>query len=149
MTVTERDELGKFLAGLHQTRLAFEDAYASSRIKETVAMNPQGQYALALRCILLEKELVALRGQAGAKQPVDADPGPTAPLRFLGVTLGDWSVNAKPLPKPGDASEAAVKPAIPAYLLLEEKAIHFLGHNAMKVWAFIALLTFLVVHFKG
>ena len=149
MTVTERDELAKFLAGLHQTRLAFENAYASSRIRETVAMNPQGQYALALRCILLEKELVALRSQAGEKPVADADSLRTAPLQFLGVTLGDWSVNAKPLPKPGDPAESLVKPAIPAYLMLEEKAIHFLGNNAMKVWTFILFLTFLVVHFKG
>ena len=149
MTVTERDELAQFLAGLHQTRLAFENAYASSRIRETVAMNPQGQYALALRCILLEKELLALRSQAGVKHVADADPVQTAPVRFLGVTLRDWNVNAKPLPKPGDPSEPAVKPAIPAYLMLEEKAIHFLGNNSMKVWTFILFLTFLVVHFKG
>ncbi len=149
MTVTERDELAKFLAGLHQTRLAFEDSYASSRIRETVAMNPQGQYALAMRCILLEKELVALRGQAGAKPVADADHEQPGPLRFLGVTLGDWSVNAKPLPKPGTSTEPGVQPAIPAYLLLEEKAVQFLGNNAMKVWAFIVLLTFLLVHFKG
>ena len=116
MTVTERDELAKFLSGLHQTRLAFEDSYASSQIRETVALNPQGQYAMTMRCILLEKELAALRGQSQS---------PTPPLQFLGATLGDWNVNARPMPKSAAVAGAAATADIPLHLLMEEKAINF------------------------
>jgi len=140
MTVTERDELAKFLSGLHQTRLAFEDSYASSQIRETVALNPQGQYAMTMRCILLEKELAALRGQSQS---------PTPPLQFLGATLGDWNVNARPMPKSAAVAGAAAKADIPLHLLMEEKAINFLGNNPFKVWTFILFLTFLVVRYKG
>jgi len=140
MTVTERDELAKFLSGLHQTRLAFEDSYASSQIRETVALNPQGQYAMTMRCILLEKELAALRGQSQS---------PTPPLQFLGATLGDWSVNASPMPKSAAVAGGAVKADIPLHLLMEEKAINFLGNNPFKVWTFLLVLTFLVVRFKA
>jgi len=140
MTVTERDELAKFLSGLHQTRLAFEDSYASSQIRETVALNPQGQYAMTMRCILLEKELAALRGQSQS---------PTPPLQFLGATLGDWNVNARPMPKSAAVAGAAAKADIPLHLLMEEKAINFLGNNPFKVWAFLLLLTVLVVRFKA
>jgi hypothetical protein len=140
MTVTERDELAKFLSGLHQTRLAFEDSYASSQIRETVALNPQGQYAMTMRCILLEKELAALRGQSQS---------PTPPLQFLGATLGDWNVNARPMPKSAAVAGAAAKEAIPLHLLMEEKAINFLGNNPFKVWTFLLFLTFLVVRFKA
>ena len=140
MTVTERDELAKFLSGLHQTRLAFEDSYASSQIRETVALNPQGQYAMTMRCILLEKELAALRGQSQS---------PTPPLQFLGATLGDWNVNARPMPKSAAVAGAAAKADIPLHLLMEEKAINFLGNNPFKVWTFILFLTFLVVRYKA
>jgi len=140
MTVTERDELAKFLSGLHQTRLAFEDSYASSQIRETVALNPQGQYAMTMRCILLEKELAALRGQSQS---------PTPPLQFLGATLGDWNVNARPMPKSAAVAGAAAKADIPLHLLMEEKAINFLGNNPFKVWTFLLFLTFLVVRFKA
>ena len=140
MTVTERDELAKFLSGLHQTRLAFEDSYASSQIRETVALNPQGQYAMTMRCILLEKELAALRGQSQS---------PTPPLQFLGATLGDWNVNARPRLKSAAVAGAAAKADIPLHLLMEEKAINFLGNNPFKVWAFLFLLTVLVVRFKA
>jgi len=140
MTVTERDELAKFLSGLHQTRLAFEDSYASSQIRETVALNPQGQYAMTMRCILLEKELAALRGQSQSPSP---------PLQFLGATLGDWNVNARPMPKSAAVAGAAAKADIPLHLLMEEKAINFLGNNPFKVWTFLLFLTFLVVRFKA
>jgi len=140
MTVTERDELAKFLSGLHQTRLAFEDSYASSQIRETVALNPQGQYAMTMRCILLEKELAALRGQSQSPSP---------PLQFLGATLGDWNVNARPMPKSAAVAGAAAKADIPLHLLMEEKAINFLGNNPFKVWTFILFLTFLVVRYKA
>jgi hypothetical protein len=140
MTVTERDELAKFLSGLHQTRLAFEDSYASSQIRETVALNPQGQYAMTMRCILLEKELAALRGQSQS---------PTPPLQFLGATLGDWNVNARPMPKSAAVAGVPAKADIPLHLLMEEKAINFLGNNPFKVWAFLLLLTVLVVRFKA
>jgi hypothetical protein len=149
MTVTERDELATFLAGLHQTRLAFEDAYASSRIRETVALNPQGQYAMTMRCILLEKELAALRGQAHSPALGDGDHALTPPLTFLGATLGDWNVNARPTPKPDAVAGTAAKADIPVHLLMEEKAINFLGNNPFKVWTFILFLTFLVVRYKG
>jgi hypothetical protein len=149
MTVTEREELAKFLAGLHQTRLAFEDAYASSRIKETVSLNPQGQYAMTMRCILLEKELAALRGQSQSPALGNGDHALTPPLTFLGATLGDWSVNAQPIPKSAAVAGPAAKADIPLHLLMEEKAINFLGNNPFKVWTFILFLTFLVVRYKG
>jgi hypothetical protein len=121
---------------LHQTRLAFEDSYASSQIRETVALNPQGQYAMTMRCILLEKELAALRGQSQL---------PTPPLQFLGATLGDWNVNARPMPK----SAAAAKADVPFHMMMEEKWMRFLSNNPFKVWTFLLFLTFLVVRFKA
>ena len=152
MTVTERDELATFLAGLHQTRLAFEDSYASSRIRETVALNPQGSYAMTMRCILLEKELATLRGQAQPPALGDADLALTRPLTFLGSTLGDWSVNARPMPKPahvaGNTAKAA-KAEVPFHMMMEEKGMRFLSNNPFKVWAFLLLLSVLVVRFKA
>jgi len=156
MTVTERDELAKFLSGLHQTRLAFEDSYASSQIRETVALNPQGQYAMTMRCILLEKELAALRGQAQASDSGNRDHALTPPLQFLGATLGDWSVNARSMPKPanvaGNVAGNAVKAAkadVPFHMMMEEKGMRFLSNNPLKVWAFLLLLSVLVVRYKG
>ena len=140
MTVTERDELAKFLSGLHQTRLAFEDSYASSQIRETVALNPQGQYAMTMRCILLEKELAALRGQSQS---------PTPPLQFLGATLGDWSVNARSIPKPPHVGGNAAKADVPFHMMMEEKGMRFLSNNPLKVWAFLLLVSVLVVRFKA
>jgi hypothetical protein len=148
MTLVERDELAQFLAGLHQTRLPCEDAYASAQIRETVAMNPQGHYAMALRCILLEKELATVRGQVQAPSSGQSDHGLTPPLQFLGATLGDWSLNARPQPKPAAASGAAGTAAIPFYMLLEEKGMRFLSNNPLKIWTFILFLSFLVVRFK-
>jgi hypothetical protein len=148
MTVTERDELAKFLSGLHQTRLAFEDSYASSQIRETVALNPQGQYAMTMRCILLEKELAALRGQSQSPVLADGDHALTPPLTFLGATLKDWSVNARSLPKPATVGGTVAKANVPFHLLMEEKGMRFLSNNPFKVWSFILFLTFLVVHFK-
>jgi hypothetical protein len=148
MTVVERDELAQFLAGLHQTRLPCEDAYASAQIRETVAMNPQGHYALALRCILLEKELAAVRGQAQAASSGHSDHALASPLQFLGITLGDWSLNARAQPKPAAAAGAAGTAAIPFYMLLEEKGMRFLSNHPLKIWTFILFLTFLVVRFR-
>jgi len=152
MTVTERDELAKFLSGLHQTRLAFVNSYASSQIRETVALNPQGQYAMTMRCILLEKELAALRGQAQASDSGNGDHALAPPLQFLGATLGDWSVNARSMPKPahvaGNAAKAA-KADVPFHMMMEEKGMRFLSNNPLKVWAFLLLLSVLVVRYKG
>ena len=152
MTVTERDELAKFLSGLHQTRLAFEDSYASSQIRETVALNPQGQYAMTMRRILLEKELAALRGQAQASDSGNGDHALTPPLQFLGATLGDWSVNARSMPKPANVAGNAAKAAkadVPFHMMMEEKGMRFLSNNPLKVWAFLLLLSVLVVRYKG
>lgn len=149
MTVTERDELATFLAGLHQTRLAFEDSYASSRIRETVALNPQGSYAMTMRCILLEKELATLRGQAQPPALGDADLALTRPLTFLGSTLEDWSVNARPIPKTAPVTGNTAKAEVPFHMMMEEKGMRFLSNNPFKVWAFLLLLTVLVVRFKA
>ena len=149
MTVTERDELTKFLSGLHQTRLAFEDSYASSQIRETVALNPQGQYAMTMRCILLEKELAALRGQAQASDSGNGDHALAPPLQFLGATLGDWSVNAGSMPKPENVAGNAAKADVPFHMMMEEKGMRFLSNNPLKVWAFLLLLSVLVVRYKG
>jgi hypothetical protein len=148
MTLVERDELAQFLAGLHQTRLPCEDAYASAQIRETVAMNPQGHYAMAMRCILLEKELATVRGQVQAPSSGQSDHGFTPPLQFLGATLGDWSVDARPQPKPVAASGAAGTEGIPFYMLLEEKGMRFLSNNPLKIWTFILFLSLLVVRLK-
>lgn len=149
MTVTERDELAKFLSGLHQTRLAFEDVYASAKIRETVALNPQGQYAMTMRCILLEKELAALRGQERSPVLGQGDHALASPLTFLGVTLGDWSVNARPLSKPPAAPGTAAKADVPFHMMMEEKGMRFLSNNPLKVWGFLLLLTLLVVRYQG
>ena len=95
---------------------------------------------MTMRCILLEKELAALRGQSQS---------PTPPLQFLGATLGDLNVNALPMPKSAAVAGAAAKADIPLHLLMEEKAINFLGNNPFKVWTFLLFLTFLVVRFKA
>ena len=149
MTVTERDELAKFLSGLHQTRLAFVNSYASSQIRETVALNPQGQYAMTMRCILLEKELAALRGQAQASDSGNGDDALTPPLQFLGATLGDWSVNAGSMPTPENVAGTAAKADVPFHMMMEEKGMRFLSNNPLKVWAFLLLLSVLVVRYKG
>jgi hypothetical protein len=103
---------------------------------------------MALRCILLEKELATVRGQVQAPSSGQSDHGLTPPLQFLGATLRDWSVNARPQPKPVAASGAAGTAAIPFDMLLEEKGMRFLSNNPLKIWTFILFLSFLVVRFK-
>ena len=69
MIEAERDVLSKFLRDLQQTRLASQDEQATDMINETVKNHPQGSYLLALRCVLLERQLAKL--QAGGTQPTD------------------------------------------------------------------------------
>ena len=148
MTKTERDELNYFLRDLHQTRLPCEEGYASSMIRECVATHPQAQYAMALRCILLEKELTALKANlaSGAEKSMTRDQN--SPVVFLNTTSQDWGVNSKSAPKAFSEPNVVAETKTPAHLLLEEKAINFLGDNALKVWVFIFVLTAVVVVFR-
>lgn len=148
MTKTERDELNYFLRDLHQTRLPCEEGYASSMIRECVATHPQAQYAMALRCILLEKELTALKANlaSGAEKSITRDQN--SPVVFLNTTSQDWGVNSKSAPKAFSEPKVVPETKTPAHLLLEEKAINFLGDNALKVWVFIFVLTAVVVVFR-
>jgi len=150
MTKTERDELNYFLRDLHQTRLPCEEGYASFMIRECVATHPHSQYAMALRCILLEKELSSLK--ASLASGVENSTTQHSPVVFLNTTSQDWGVNSKSLPRAFSTrtptAEPAVAAALPTHLMLEEKAINFLGDNALKVWVFIFVLTAVVVVFR-
>jgi len=146
MTKTERDELNYFLRDLHQTRLPCEEGYASSMIRECVATHPHSQYAMALRCILLEKELSALKESMASG--VENSNTQHSPVVFLNTTSQDWGVNSKSAPKAFSEPKVVPETKTPAHLLLEEKAINFLGDNALKVWVFIFVLTAVVVVFR-
>ena len=150
MTKTERDELNYFLRDLHQTRLPCEEGYASSMIRECVATHPHSQYAMALRCILLEKELSALKESMASG--VENSTTQHSPVVFLNTTSQDWGVNSKSLHRAFSTltptPEPAVAAKLPTHLMLEEKAINFLGDNALKVWVFIFVLTAVVVVFR-
>ena len=148
MTKTERDELNYFLRDLHQTRLPCEEGYASSMIRECIATHPHSQYAMALRCILLEKELTVLKANlaSGAEKSITRDQN--SPVVFLNTTSQDWGVNSKSAPKAFSEPKVVPETKTPAHLLLEEKAINFLGDNALKVWVFIFVLTAVVVVFR-
>jgi len=148
MTKTERDELNHFLRDLHQTRLPCEEGFASSMIRERVATHPQAHYAMALRCILLEKELTALKANLASSAEKSITPDQNSPVVFLNTTSQDWGVNSKSVPKAFSEPKLVSETKTPAHLLLEEKAINFLGDNALKVWAFIFVLAAVVVVFR-
>jgi hypothetical protein len=137
MIEAERDVLSKFLHDLQQTRLASQDEQAAAMISETVKNHPQGAYLLALRCVLLERQLA--KSQTEGAQVTDA---------FLQMNPQDWCVNAQPVRQPFIAGNNSGNKNIPTHLLMEEKAINFLGNNAMAVWAFILAVTAAVVYFK-
>jgi len=148
MTKTERDELNYFLRDLHQTRLPCEEVFASSMIRERVAAHPQANYAMALRCILLEKELSALKSNPSFGAANSISLNQNSPIVFLNTTLQDWGINASSTPKPLSAPKVVSEAKAPPRLMLEDKAVRFLGNNALKVWAFIFALTAVVVVFK-
>jgi hypothetical protein len=130
MTGNERNTLTQFLRDLQQTRPLEVDAQANTLINEVMSSHPHAAYVLASRCILLEKEL--------AKDS----------SAFLGTTLNDWSVNAQPVRQPFIAAVPGGNPNIPAHLLMEEKAINFLGNNALVVWICIIAFSSLVVYLR-
>jgi len=137
MIEAERDVLSKFLRDLQQTRLASQDEQATDMINETVKNHPQGSYLLALRCVLLERQLANL--QAVETQHADG---------FLQMNPQDWCVNAQPVRQPFMAGNKSGNKNIPTHLLMEEKAINFLGNNALAVWVFILFVTAAVVYFR-
>jgi hypothetical protein len=137
MIEAERDVLSKFLRDLQQTRLPTQDEQAAGMVAETLKTHPQGAYLLALRCVLLEKQLAA--AQSSDSHSVES---------FLQMSEHDWRVNAQPLRQPFIAGNNSGNKNIPTHLLMEEKAINFLGNNAMAVWAFILVVTAAVVYFK-
>ena len=115
MTGNERDTLTQFLRDLQQTRPSEIDEQANGLINEVMSSHPHASYVLASRCILLEKELANNSSS------------------FLGASLADWCVNSEPVRKPFIAAVPGGNTNIPAHLLMEEKAINFLGNNALVV----------------
>jgi hypothetical protein len=146
MTGNERDTLTQFLRDLQQTRPLEVDPQANGLITEVMSSHPHAPYVLASRCILLEKELANHSAKAlpNSQQAVPADHSHL----FLGATLEDWCVNAQPVRQPFIASIPGGNPNIPAHLLMEEKAINFLGNNALAVWIFIIALSSVVVYLR-
>ena len=131
MTGNERDTLTQFLRDLQQTRPSEVDEQANSLINEVMSSHPHAPYVLASRCILLEKEL----GNNASS--------------FLGASLADWSVNSAPVRQPFIAAVPGSNRNIPAHLLMEEKAINFLGNNALMVWIFIIAFSCVVVYLRN
>ena len=75
--------------------------------------------------------------------------GKTTTTISLGASLADWCVNSEPVRKPFIAAVPGGNPNIPAHLLMEEKAINFLGNNALVVWIFIIAFSAVVVYLRN
>jgi hypothetical protein len=148
MTENERETLTQFLRDLQQTRPLEVDEQANRLISEAISSHPHSPYVLASRCILLEKELSNL----ASKAPVNTQQGAAGEglhsITFLGATLNDWCVNAQPVRQPFIASLPGGNANIPAHLLMEEKAINFLGKNALAVYICIIAVSAVVVYFR-
>ena len=143
MTGNERDTLTQFLRDLQQTRPSVVDEQAHRLINEVTSSHPDAAYVLASRCILLEKELAnhASEAKGNAQQGVVGDVA-----QFLGASLSDWCVNSEPVRQPYIAAVSGGNPHTPAHLLMEEKAINFLGNNELVVWIFIIAFSGVVVY---
>jgi len=131
MTENERETLTQFLRDLQQTRPLEVDEQANRLISEAISSHPHSPYVLASRCILLEKELSNNSSS------------------FLGASLADWCVNSEPVRQPFIPAVPGGNPNIPTHLLMEEKAINFLGNNALKVWIFIITFSAVVVYLRN
>jgi hypothetical protein len=53
------------------------------------------------------------------------------------------------MPKPENVAGNAAKADVPFHMMMEEKGMRFLSNNPLKVWAFLLLLSVLVVRYKG
>ncbi len=135
MTDKESEVLMGFLRQLIQTRISFKDTLAQNKIDEAFSVQPNANYLIVQRAILLEGKLEKTqRSLADLQKQFKVTPSESSPPIFLNGSMDSWGKNQESRIIP----EGTVKKK--KYLSLEDKGLIFLMKNTNKLFALILVL---------